>query len=223
MKKTIIILLLLIIVSGCSAKYEIEIKDKKINEKSSFIINKKEVESDGIYYTVSRIAGKYFLNVDFLIGDTKEYYENENAIYQKRNTTSIDEYNSSDMLKYCYSAHNVLNEKKYYIISTSNTFECFEKYQELDNVQIVLKTNHQVKENNADKVDGYTYTWNINKNNYNDKRIYIKLYKDKYVFNYENEFYKKIALYIGVGCAIIGSGLFIYFRLMSKRKKSNKI
>ena len=222
MKKYILILLI-IFLTGCSAKYEVEIKDKQVNEKSSFIISKHEVASDGIYYTVSRMAGKYFLNVDFLIGDTKEYYEGENAIYQKKSNTNINEYNTSDIFNYCYDAHNVLNEKKYYTISTSDTFKCFDKYQELEDVKIVLKTNHKVKDNNADSIDGYTYTWNINKKNYNNKRIYIKLYKDKYIFNYENEFYKKIALYGSAACAIIIIGLFVTLKVMRKRHKSNKI
>ena len=47
--------------------------------------------------------------------------------------------------------------------------------------------------------------------------------KDKYVFNYENEFYKKLALYILIVCAIIGSGIYIFVKFIRKRKISNKI
>ena len=38
-----------------------------------------------------------------------------------------------------------------------------------------IKTQFSVEENNADKVSGDTYTWNINGKNYNNKSIYMKI------------------------------------------------
>ena len=82
-----------------------------------------------------------------------------------------------------------------------------------------MKTNHKVKQNNADEVDGYNYYWRINKGNYDDKNIYIMLYKDKYVFNYEGE-----AIPYIIGSIIIAIlVLTVIIVLRKKSKKNNNV
>ena len=43
----------------------------------------------------------------------------------------------------------------------------------LKEINIKITTNHYVESNNADKVDGNTYIWTINRENYQDKLINI--------------------------------------------------
>lgn len=215
-KKFIFIILIILFMCGCSFKYEVEIKDNMVNEKKSIILSKSSVINNDIYLTIDKMAGKYFPSADFLIGEnTKEYYDNDDAIYEKLNNVSIEDYNNAEIFSYCYDAHNVIKEDNYILISTSNVFKCFDIYDELDNVDIILKTNHKSMENNADEVDGYIYKWHITKDNYKNKNIYIKLYQDKYVFNYENEFVKK-ALVIG-GVLIFLTLIILVFVIKKKR------
>lgn len=216
LKKAFCLLLLcFIFLVGCDAKLDIEIKDNDVITESSFIIDKSMVK-DSIYYTVDNIAGKYFPSADFLIGeDTKEYYDGNKAIYQKTEKFSLGTFNNSNIFSFCYDAHNVIVEDDYIQISTNNKFKCYDYYSELESFDIVLKTNHKLIESNADEVNGYIYKWHITKDNANDKAIYIKLYRDKFVFNYENEFLKTALIIAGI-VLIIGIIVFIIIRKVKK-------
>ena len=68
---------------------------------------------------------------------------------------------------------------------------CFNEYPKLDSIKINLKTNHKVISTNADSKHGYHYTWNLTREKKDDAAILITLSKNKYVFNYENEFIKR--------------------------------
>ena len=94
---------------------------------------------------------------------------------------------------------------------------CFSN-KELDEININIKTNHKVKESNADFVNDNTYSWNINKENYYSKKINIELYEKEFVRSKKN--YKKIILFV-VGIAF--SGLIVIITLTLKNRKINKI
>ena len=113
----------------------------------------------------------------------------------------------------CYDMFSVLNEHEYIVISTNRENKCIA--DGVDEIKIHLKTNHKVKENNADEIDGYHYYWNINKSNYNDKNIYIMLYRDKYVFNYEGE-----AIPFIIGTVLVA--ILIFIAIIVLRRKSTK-
>lgn len=216
LKKSFCLLLLcFIFLVGCDAKLDIEIKDNDVITTNSFIIDKSLV-NDSIYYTMDNIAGKYFPSADFLIGeDTKEFYDGDKAVYQKKQKFSLGTFNNSNIFSFCYDAHNVIVEDDYIQISTNDKFKCYDYYSELDSFDIVLKTNHKLIESNADEVNGYVYKWHITKDNASSKAIYIKLYRDKFVFNYENEVVKT-ALIIASIVLIIGAIVFIIVRKVKK-------
>lgn len=220
--KKIILFLIIILLSGCTVEYNIEIKDNKAAEK--FIIKVNNSEKENLKYLHQN---DFYVSLvpDEITYDKKETKKKDITQFNYSHEYNLNDYEESNSLSSCFGAHNILYTKKYITISTSTGIKCMKQdYAYIfDSLKIVLKTNHQVKESNADKVDGYIYTWNIDKNNYSNKNIYIKLYKDKYVFNYENEFYKQIALYGGISCAIIGIVTFIIIKFIKKRKQSNKI
>ena len=213
----IMLLLILLLSSGCTAVYNLELKDDTFNEKITINSDEKNIP--------------YFKNNSFyaIIDGASNFKKYDKKI--KNNVINLSykydglEYNKATALSSCFEAYNVIKEDNYYIISTSKGFNCATEEDTvlLDSIKIEIKTNHKVKDNNADEVKGYHYIWNLNKNNYKDKKIYVKLYKDKYVFNYENEFYKKLALYILIVCVIISSGMYIFVKFIRKRKISNKI
>ena len=49
--------------------------------------------------------------------------------------------------------------------------------KQFDSLTINIKTDLEVVENNADKVDGNTYTWVINENNYQNHPIQMRIKK----------------------------------------------
>jgi len=105
-------------------------------------------------------------------------------------------------------------------VLTSKTFNCFEHYKDLDKVTVMIKSNHKLIETNADKVDGYKYYWTIEKETKDDEKILLKLDSNKFVFNYEGSFVKKVLTIVGI-IAIISLIGFITYKYFTKR--SNKV
>ena len=100
---------------------------------------------------------------------------------------------------------------------------CFEEYAMLNTITVNLKTNHKVVSSNADSINGYHYTWNLSREEKDDAAILITIKKDEYVFNYKNEFLKKIlytVCFIGI---ILGVGIIIYLYFKKKSSSLNEI
>ena len=222
--KKIIILLLLVIASGCSATYNLEIKDNKFKEK--IYVNYPKTDKGSLEY----FKGNTFYAVMNGVSNFKKYDKkindrddiiNVNLSYDYK----LSEFKKATILKTCFEAYSVLSSSKYYTVSTSPGLICATEEDTvlLNDLDIIIKTNHIVKDHNADEVDGYIYTWHFNQKDFKSKNIYIKMYRDRYVWNYENEFYKKLALYIVCGCVIIISVICILLKFMHKRRNANKI
>ena len=149
-------------------------------------------------------------------------FEKDNSFYYRiNNNYKITDYKDRlDQFKDCCRTIDFSNDGKYITFRTLGYFNWFDKYDKIDELNIVVKSNHKVKEHNADEVGRYTYTWHINKDNYKEKIPSIKLYSDKYVFDYDGSFIKKVLTITGI-VVIIGLVGFITYKYFSKR--SNKV
>ena len=243
MKRYILLIGIVFLLSGCSANYDLEIYNNKVIEEFSFYDNPNKIisessedeELDGVedeildqnisYKTkidnffkenaqAFKNSGNQFLDKEIINKDSnygiKFSYEYSNANYNEA-------YIPSTFVKY----FNYLTEKDTYILSTGEGMleTVYTTHKDLDKFTIHLKTNHKVKNNNADRVDGYNYYWDVNRFNYRDKSVYVELYKDKHVFNYENEF---VHILIGIGVALF-AGVIAFGFMRTKSKKNNKI
>lgn len=196
MKKIILLLIAIFLVTGCSGKYELEIKNKKVIEKTTALYNKTDVNKDPYEYT-KELSLKYDDNGDFLRYDEKKNIYSKNSIGVELSNfyNSIEEFKQfSKILNYCYNAKNITSVNNMITIKTSNEFTCFNTVEEIDEVTIAIKSNHKLKETNADKRRGATYYWYINKDNYKEKPISLVLYSNKKVWYYD--ILKKLILII---------------------------
>ena len=50
----------------------------------------------------------------------------------------------------------------------------FVDYNEVDSVEIIITSNHEIIESNADELKNNKLIWNINDENAKDKQIYVK-------------------------------------------------
>lgn len=221
LKRIVILSLFSFFLCGCTAQYNLEIKDDEFRENIKINFDSND---QGAYEYFSE--NKFYAIMDG-VSNFKEYKkENENKENINFSYTYEGlEFNKATSLSSCFEAYNVMDENGYYIISTSKGLTCAREEDTilLDDLDVVIKTNHIVKENNADEVDGYIYTWHFDKNNYDKKSIYIELEKDKYVFNYENEFVKELLLYFSIIGIIVGVSIFMLVRFKKKNKKNNEI
>ena len=236
--KLIIIVFLVVVLTGCSASYEVEIVDDKIKEKvtivdnNSFRWDKEMPTSDKDTDESQDQKMTYRDYVNNLYKNPFPAFNNRNNIfYNKRKISNKNQlgisydyiydfsnYKYSNIINSCYRYFNVLDSNDLYILSTNDTINCL-SYDNVDSITIHLKTNHKVKSNNASSVDGYNYYWTFTEANKDNAGIYIELYKDKYVFNYENKI--TIVLTIFISLAILAFIVIIIFR--KKASKNNRI
>lgn len=219
MKKYIVLLILILSITGCSGKYELEVKNEKVTEKTTALYDKNEVVGDVYDYTLD-IISKYDDNGDFLRHDSKKNIKEDDKIgfMLKSSYSSISDFSdSSKIINYCYDAINVSDLNNEITLKTSKKFNCLEQVEEIDDVTIVIKTNHKLKETNADKKTNTTYYWYIDKDNYKDKPISLVLYSNKKIWYYG--VLEKLILIISV---IGGTVLLVYvgYRLYKKKEEN---
>lgn len=228
MNKKVILLLILVlfVTTGCTATYNVEIYNDEIR------VDGKVVELDSTKWHDSILGTTYIEMIDWkTTGDDESPVadgiykisdDNQLGIGLK-NKYTFDNYEESPGIKACYKYFNIIEENGNIILSTSVENTCFDSYPNLDFITVNLKTNHKVVSNNADIVDGYHYTWNLSRENKDDASISITLKKNEYIFNYENEFVKKVIYSLVIIGIIIGVGSVIYLFINKKRKNVNEI
>ena len=212
--KHILLVFSIIVLCGCRATYKLEIKNGVFKENISINdLNDSNLSyfNDNKFYAVMNGASSFI--------EYKKKIKNNNVNFT-HNYNNTD-YNYSTALKTCFSAYNVIDEKGYYLISTSKGVKCAveEDRDLLDSIDIIIKTNHIVKENNADEVKKHEYIWHFNKDNYSDGNVYLKITKNKYVSNNNNEDTILIIIICSLSIAIIISVIII----LKKVKKAQKV
>lgn len=232
MKKILLLLSLVLVLTGCTVNYDLEIFNEEYNEKITIgnvnitnDVNTKFSYEIPIHFDEAKVSTiETTKKIDGVIYYQKEKINNIDFIYS--NKFKMEDYyksyfvNSSfDFFAVYYNDQDQDSGKDLITISTNFKMKIFDTYPELNDVKVRIKTNHKVKLSNADDVDKYTYTWNYNRDNYQDKAIQLILYKDKYVLNYDGKLYR-ILIMAG---AIIGIVTITAVVLIRKSKKANKV
>lgn len=228
MNKKVILLLILVlfVTTGCTATYDVEIYNDEIR------VDGKAVELDSTKWHDNILGTTYIEMIDWkTTGDEDspvaegiyKVDDNNSLGIGLKNKYKFDDYSNSPGIKACYKYFNIIEENGNIILSTSVENTCFDNYPNLDFITINLKTNHKVVSNNAHVVDGYHYTWNLSRENKDDAAISITIKKDDYIFNYENEFVKKVIYSLVIIGIIIGVGSAVYIFINKKRKNINEI
>jgi len=218
MKKYLMLLIIIFLMTGCSGKYEIEIYNDKVIEKTTALYNKENVSKDPYEHTLD-VALKYDDNGDFLMYETKKNITDGKKVGVEltNNYESLEDFkNYSQIINRCYNANNITDINNIITLKTSNEFTCFDKIEELEEVTVVIKSNHKLKSTNADKKQGAAYYWYINKDNYKEKPISLVLYSNKKVWYYD--VLKKLVLIIFV----ISGTLLVAFTAYKLYKKNEE-
>ena len=177
------LLLLVFCLTGCDVNYNLTITNDDMIESVDFWYpNTKENE---------KILDQY-LSVDH-----QAYFDMDNSInynyLQKKisNDNKIgmnmeyryndDNLQKSSLLNRCYYKKSVINTDDEVIINAEGPISCMymDDIKQFDSLRININTKLKVIKNNADKVDGNTYTWIINEDNYKSHSILIKMEKIK--------------------------------------------
>ena len=224
-KKILLLVGLLFLVTGCSTTYNIEIYNNSVTEQIDITDNSSfsgiEVQKKVYDLFETKLGGIDDLDRDFKpFDDDSDDYHSLRAITEFK----LDDYKEKILdISNCCRAVNLTDDGKYITFETLGYFNWFEKYEDLDEITIKIKTNHKVKDHNADETGRHSYTWHIDRANYKEKIPSIKMYSDRYVFNYNNEFFKKVLPIIMIIGIIAGSGLIIYLYVRNKSNQADRI
>lgn len=190
MKKLIVLISFLILLSGCTVNYNITIDENNIKENivvEDNITNGRTKEDIVSFYNnwypvylYEGVIDDYSVKVDDAVYYNKgNIVETENGYnYSYSYNHKIDDYKNSTIWN-LYLVNNTLsNTSKNISIYSGKGMQLFNK-SFIDNLNVSITTSLKVGEHNADRVEGNTYIWEYNLSNYRDKSIELELLKDE--------------------------------------------
>lgn len=198
---------LILISSGCSARYEATITNSDIKEiisvsedskkayQAAYMYKKGNLENfyssfdylnDYKNYKVKKYVDKFYLN--------KDNYERDNYVYQSSGSPTyhyiLNNYKKELSLKNNLFINNLVKDSL--IVNDNNIILHLDNIpvgllDEVDDVTISIYTELTVTSNNADSVENNTYTWNLDKNNYLNKKISLYIERPQAEKNPEDD------------------------------------
>ena len=172
--KYYIVSLFLLLLTGCKFEYNVNITSDGVEEDNiAYIENTTEKTVEDEAY---KIAKKYS-------GPTDELGMYKSSVVRKNNLFgvdyfakySFDDYQNSPSFSLCYDNYRMARDSNsdLIIISTNEKFKCFDMFDELEELNINIRSEYDVVSSNADNVSNDVYSWYINRNNYNNKSVNI--------------------------------------------------
>lgn len=215
--KYFIVILFILLLSGCKYEYNVEILRDSISETNISYIEDA---------TKRDVKEKTFNTLHKYVGSFDELGIEKYKVVKKDDLYGVAFYREFDMLEYqnssnfslCYDNYRISDDKENgkIIISTSKKFNCFDVYDELEEVVVNVSTRYQVISSNADSVNKNKYTWYIDRNNASDKSINLVLNSKEY-----DEGFLQIGAFEIVLLSILVIGLIVLLvRFIGK--KNNK-
>lgn len=216
LKKIILILPLAILLTGCGSKYEIEFtQDETIKDTISIF------EDNDIVKKYTTKEEDELLNTLLEFERGYEHYKRE--LYATDEVTGYkytyefkyDEYDALSQLRKCYEDLTLNVTDDTIELNTKGEFLCASYYKEMPYIDITIKSEYIVDETNGKLNEDNSVTWRINKSNYKNTPINIKLDKTEI---YEEEKQSQIGNIIIILLFIIA----IIFIIKNRKKFINK-
>lgn len=223
-KKILLFILCLFLTTGCDIEYDLNINNNSYDETitMSFLKSQNNYSDISIYaenktpITNNPDDNNYY---ESKIEDNENYYD---LIYHYKH--DLDSFRQSYFLSNCYPDFDIEDNDKQIVLSSGNTFMCFQGDDGLkaDSVKVNIVTELKVLDNNADIVNGNTYTWTINENNYQNKPIEMLLEKSLEIEDIIPRSEASNLSFIVVAVIIFVALIVIVF-VRHKAKKNNNI
>lgn len=242
MKKIFFMILILFLLTGCEATYNLTLDSNNFIENLEINNNKISFNNHDIpYKEMLNNASNGALATDIREEKPESNVKEDNIKYydvkkiETNNTLGISYENKFSLLEYKYSTivnsnidkFNYTYNKEQIMLNITNPINVFVLYPQLNNLTIKFKTNHEVIKNNADEIIDNTYYFYLNKSNYQNKKIILEL-SNEYnqntpgflVLDEEGYFSVNTLIIIYVILGVIGLtiGISIYIKV---RKSNN--
>lgn len=212
--KKIILILITLLLTGCAAKYEINIDQDKIYdnieiyEDSTIFNNKTDKENKELNELILDWERGY----DFY---KKELFTTDKITgYRYQYDFSFDEYTAMSQLRKCYDDFELTNQNNI-TLKTSKEFLCGDYYPNANEITISITSKYTIIESNADVRSNNIHTWKINKNNYKNKPITITINKNN---TYKEDNKKSLLNTKQIIIILLFIALIIILRIRKKAK-----
>lgn len=231
MKKIIITLICLLLLTGCDATYNIEIDNNNIKESTDVYFKQHDYNFEA---KVLNSNVKCYSSVDLMIkdkmnnnysafdGELKDkFFYNKNILNNNigkginiNYVFNYDNYNNSSMLNRCSNNIDYINNKKFIGLSVELSDSCFiDDYGPyIDNLVINVKSDLNLAETNADEINNNNYRWYL-KGTDRNKNIQIVMYK-----NIDNNIGSNVVIFL-FGFIIFIGLFYVIFKSSNKKKK----
>lgn len=229
-KRLLISFILLFLCTGCKIEYHLDIDEKLYMDEETKIIANNENELSKInefnyYIPISSKTDDYGLLQEKI--DGVKYYSikknKDNIIF--KNNFSLDEYKDSTLLSAGEVSIATANpEEKIFMLSTESAFKLFKDNSEVEELKVVIHTNYEVMDNNADEVENHNYIWIFTPDNYEDRYVYLKVDTSKENLSFTEKLLRGDFLNIFTLSIILAViSLIIFLILKARTISKNKI
>ena len=207
MKKIKIVLLLVVIIlmSGCSGVYELTInEDLSVTESASFSLNQNETTYD----KALELLKKYDISEE---DSSVKSSDNIIKVSFTKKFSSIEDYilnskiypNITNNINYSNADRNLsMDTTAIFSTGIKNNDNIVNNY-DIGLLKINIQTPLHVKDSNADEVDSGIYTWNI-KNGDSKKHIKLDIGTESFSENYKYIIILAVIAIIIISFAVIG-------------------
>ncbi len=176
--KYLLLVVLIFMMCGCTAEVNLDISEDKINESVDItfyqnIIYSKDIIKSSFRNYIPIYGSDVIVDTepDLPHSDIKYYEKTETDLgsgylFNYKYNFDIGEYREARTVKDGFRSYDISVDEDDQTISLSTDDDgilYFDDYPELEEVTINIKTDYLVEENNADSVDGNTYTWVFDK------------------------------------------------------------
>lgn len=215
MKKKITLLIMSILLTGCSANYNVSFDKEKIHDsieiyENSSIINNANTEKEN---EINDLILDWENGYDFY---QRELYTTDKITgYRYTYDFNYDEYDAMSQLRRCYEDFDFKFDANSIRLSTSQEFLCGSYYPNSKEITINITSRYEIISSNADKHDKNKYTWIINKDNYEDHPIKIEI-------NRNNEYNAPKERILSTGQILVLILFVVLVIILVIRKRRNK-
>lgn len=224
MKNKILFIIILILITGCSVEYNLNI-DNSFSEHTVYIPESSEEMIDVTQYRLPALFSESRLTYDNSNLKEIKYYNIKTLKDNKFSFNFVyddNQLNDSNIANTCYQFFSVDTKENEVSILTGNKFYCFDVYEELDLVTININSNYKVIQSNADKIVGKKHTWYITRENASNKPIIFVYDKSKKNMTIMQYLIDNVPLVVVVGTTLMLGGI-TFLIINTKKKKANKI
>lgn len=236
--KKVLLVLCIILLTGCSGEYNLTITDKKKVEENLIIsISNEEIleTNSSVEEYLDHYKYVYSTAENFKGYEIKTKKSKPNSYFKvRRNYKDLEQYVKSNSFKSMFIYADILDTGKYleftssrndYIYNYQNNMLISEE-DKYDSFDINIKFYNEVVEHNADEVDekNNIYTWHVDVNrSADDSFIHFKLGpKVLYLVKLKDYIMKNIITVIFIS-SIFGVIALILLYILYKNKKNNEI